>query len=136
MLKRPVVPAVIIKPPTSAHPLLERLAGEINGPAFVADLLLQRGIEGKEQAREFFLAALGAQARIEDPCMLGLTRAVELLRAAHAAGELVCVHGDYDVDGVTATALLYQGLAWLGFNADWFLPNRFQEGYGISFASV
>jgi single-stranded-DNA-specific exonuclease len=136
MLKKPVVPAVILKPQTAVHPLRERLSRDINGPAFVADLLLQRGIEEKEQAREFFLASLSAQTQAEDPCMLGLPRAVELLRAAHAAGELVCVHGDYDVDGVTATALLYQGLKWLGFNADWFLPNRFQEGYGISFASV
>jgi single-stranded-DNA-specific exonuclease len=136
VLKRPVVPSVIVKPQTPIHPLRERLSREINGPAFVADLLLQRGIEEKEKAREFFLATLGAQAADEDPCMLGLQRAVELLRAAHAAGEKVCVHGDYDVDGVTATALLYQGLQGLGFNADWFLPNRFQEGYGISFASV
>ena len=60
----------------------------------------------------------------------------ELLLEAHRLGEKVVVHGDYDVDGVTATALLYQGLKWCGFNADWFLPNRFQEGYGISFASV
>jgi single-stranded-DNA-specific exonuclease len=136
MLKRPTIPAVIVKPQTAVHPLRDALAQAINGPAFVADLLLQRGIEEKEQAREFFLATLAAQTGSENPCMLGLERAVELLRGAHAAGEAVCVHGDYDVDGVTATALLYQGLKWLGFQADWFLPNRFQEGYGISFASV
>ncbi len=135
MLKRPVVPAVIQKP-VAAHPLRESLSKDINGPVFVADLLLQRGIDEKEKAREYFLASLSAQTASESPCMLGLDRAVELLRAAHAAGEPVCVHGDYDVDGVTATALLYQGLAWLGFKADWFLPNRFKEGYGISFASV
>ena len=136
MLNRPVIPTVIVKPRTGVHPLRNALAQSINGPAFVADLLLQRGIEEKEQAREFFLATLGAQARAEDPCLLGLPRAVELLRGAQASGESVCVHGDYDVDGVTATALLFQGLEWLGFNVDWFLPNRFQEGYGISFASV
>jgi single-stranded-DNA-specific exonuclease len=136
LLKRPVIPAVIVKPQDDIHPLRDALAQAINGPAFVADLLLQRGIDEKEKAREFFLAALSAQTAPENPCMAGLERALELLRGAHAAGERVCVHGDYDVDGVTATALLYQGLRWLCFDADWFLPNRFQEGYGISFASV
>jgi single-stranded-DNA-specific exonuclease len=140
MLKRPVVPAVIIKPETAAHPLRESLAKDINGPGFVADLLLQRGIEEKEQAREFFLAALGQSQSPPEcdagPAMLGMDKALALLLAAHKAGEKVIVHGDYDVDGVTATALLYQGLKACGFNAEWFLPNRFQEGYGISYASV
>lgn len=137
MLKRPVVPAIIVKPENRGHPLRKRLAGEINGPEFVADLLLERGIEEKEQARDFFLAALGtSQSEPDDIIMLGLEKAVALLRQAHAAGERITVHGDYDVDGVTATALLYQGLKYCGFKADWFLPNRFQEGYGISFASV
>lgn len=130
-------PTVIIKPPASEHPLRRRLSEEINGPEFVADLLLMRGIEEKEQARDFFLAALGDSQSNPDPDrLLGLDRAVEILLGARAAGEKVVVHGDYDVDGVTATALLYQGLKWCGFNADWFLPNRFREGYGISFASV
>jgi single-stranded-DNA-specific exonuclease len=137
MLKRPTVPSVIIKPEPSANPLRESLSRDINGPAFVADLLLLRGIGEKEQARDFFLAALGhSQTDTDGPIMLGLDRALEILKAAHASGEKVIVHGDYDVDGVTATALLYQGLKYCGLNADWFLPNRFQEGYGISFASV
>lgn len=137
MLKRPVVPAVIVKPEPSAHPLREKLSQDINGPAFVADLLLQRGIQEKEQARDFFLARLGqSQSQPIGPAMLGMDKALGLLLAAREAGEKVYVHGDYDVDGVTATAVLFQGLKQLGFNADWFLPNRFQEGYGISYASV
>jgi single-stranded-DNA-specific exonuclease len=137
MLKRPVVPSVIIKPETSTHPLRDRLSREINGPVFVADLLLQRGIEEKEQARDFFLAGLGqSQSDPGGPAMLGLDKAVEILREAKASGQKVIVHGDYDVDGVTATALLYMGLEDCGLNVDWFLPNRFQEGYGISYASV
>jgi single-stranded-DNA-specific exonuclease len=137
MLKRPTVPAVIVKPEPSEHPLREKLAKDINGPVFVADLLLQRGVEEKEQARDFFLASLGAsQSETGGPAMLGLDKAVSLLMKVRESGEKVFVHGDYDVDGVTATALLYQGLRHCGFNADWFLPNRFQEGYGISYASV
>jgi single-stranded-DNA-specific exonuclease len=137
MLKRPTVPAIIVKPDAAAHPLRERLSKDINGPGFVADLLLQRGIEEKEQARDFFIAALGqSQSDPAGPVMLGMDKALDILRAAHVSGEKVIVHGDYDVDGVTATALLYQGLKYCGLNVDWFLPNRFQEGYGISYASV
>jgi single-stranded-DNA-specific exonuclease len=137
MLKRPTVPAVIVKPEPSAHPLREKLAKEINGPVFVADLLLQRGVEEKEQARDFFLAALGSsQSETGGPAMLGMDKAVALLMKVRESGEKVFVHGDYDVDGVTATALLFQGLRHCGFNVDWFIPNRFQEGYGISYASV
>ncbi len=137
MLKRPVLPAVIVKPEASLHPKRESLAAAINGPEFVADLLLQRGVEEKEQARDFFLAPLGnSQAEPDATVMLGMDKALAILREAHAQGEKIVVHGDYDVDGVTATALLYQGLKWCGFDADWFIPNRFEEGYGISFASV
>jgi single-stranded-DNA-specific exonuclease len=137
MLKRPTVPAVIVKPEPSGHPLREKLAKDINGPVFVADLLLQRGVEEKEQARDFFLAALGnSQSETGGPAMLGLDKAVSLLMKLRESGEKIFVHGDYDVDGVTATALLFQGLRHCGFNVDWFIPNRFQEGYGISYASV
>lgn len=136
-VKLPAAAAVIVKPSAPEHPLRDRLSREINGPGFVADLLLMRGIEEKEQARDFFLAALGdSQSGPEAQGLLGLGPAVDLLLKAREAGEKVVVHGDYDVDGVTATALLYQGLKWCGFNVDWFLPNRFAEGYGISFASV
>jgi single-stranded-DNA-specific exonuclease len=137
MLKRPVVPALIIKPEAPVHPMRQRLSKEINGPDFVADMLLSRGIEEKEQARDYFLAPLGnSQSEPDATLMLGMEQTVAMLRDAHAKGEKIVVHGDYDVDGVTATALLYQGLTWLGFTADWFIPNRFQEGYGISFNSV
>src|SRR3954462_3758623 len=102
MLKRPVIPAVIIKPQASVHPLRESLSRDINGPAFVADLLLQRGIEEKEQARDFFLASLGSsQSENGGPAMLGLEKAVALLLEVRKSGEKVFVHGDYDVDGVT-----------------------------------
>lgn len=136
-VKLPAAAAAIVKPSAPEHPLRKRLSREINGPEFVADLLLMRGIEEKEQARDFFMAALGdSQSGPEAHGLKGLDRAVDLLLAAREAGEKVVVHGDYDVDGVSATALLYQGLKWCGFDADWFLPNRFAEGYGISVASV
>jgi single-stranded-DNA-specific exonuclease len=137
MLKPPIVPAIIVKPVASLHPKRLELAAAINGPQFVADLLLQRGVEEKEQAREFFLATLGNSQSLPDPIpMLGMEKTLTILLAALIQGEKIIVHGDYDVDGVTATALLYQGLKACGFDVDWFIPNRFEEGYGITFASV
>jgi single-stranded-DNA-specific exonuclease len=108
------------------------LASAINGPLFVADLLLHRGIRDKETARTFFLAS----PPDEQAPLLGLEAAVTCLLRAREAGNRVVVHGDYDVDGVTGTALLYLGLRDLGFNCGWFIPNRFDEGYGISRKSL
>ncbi len=58
--------------------------------------------------------------------------AVERIRAAVAAGTRICVHGDYDVDGICATALAVLTLRELGADVDWHLPSRFEEGYGVS----
>lgn len=130
----------VIRPPERfpeerIHPLREA----IKGPSFVAELLLQRGIEEKEAARSYFLAPLEAPARAHtapSPGLLHLEAAVTALTAAWEGGETVMVHGDYDADGITGTALLYGGLKRLGFSCDWFLPNRFDEGYGISRKSL
>ncbi len=123
------VPPRIIPPPPRDEAARRELAKAINGPLFAADLLLLRGIADKEGARAFFLPE-PAPASAES--MLGLSRAVQSLREVRAAGERVAVHGDYDVDGVTGTALLYLGLRELGFDADWILPNRFDGGYGLT----
>lgn len=71
-------------------------------------------------------------ARTTDPCLLpGVDAAVGRIRAAIAAGEDIVVYGDYDVDGVTATALLIRVLERLGAKASHFIPNRFSDGYGL-----
>jgi single-stranded-DNA-specific exonuclease len=68
-----------------------------------------------------------------DPfAMKGMQEAIELLRNAIMAGELIVVYGDYDVDGVTATALLVQAIRSLGGNVEDYIPNRFDEGYGLN----
>ena len=61
-----------------------------------------------------------------------MAEAVERIRAAIAAGKRICVHGDYDVDGICATALAVLTLRSLGADVDWHLPSRFEEGYGVS----
>jgi len=71
-------------------------------------------------------------ARSTDPFLLeGVAPAVERIRAALAAHEPICVYGDYDVDGVTATALLVRVLEKLGAQVRFFIPNRFNDGYGL-----
>ena len=61
-----------------------------------------------------------------------MTAAVDRIRAAIAAGERICVHGDYDVDGICATALAVLTMRTLGADVEWHLPSRFEEGYGVS----
>jgi single-stranded-DNA-specific exonuclease len=71
--------------------------------------------------------------RSTDPYLIhGMAAAVAAVREAVAAGRRICVYGDYDVDGVTATALLVRVLQRLGAQVDFFIPNRFSDGYGLS----
>ncbi|HEX2253576.1 MAG TPA: single-stranded-DNA-specific exonuclease RecJ, partial [Thermoanaerobaculia bacterium] len=87
------------------------------------------GVADPEAARRFLAPSLD---QLHDPLRLyGLTAAVERLAAAHAAGEAVAVVGDYDVDGVTATALLVAVLQACGLAAHPILPHRLREGYGF-----
>ncbi len=125
---------IIIKPKAQDEKVLQDLAFSIAGPNFIADLLLQRGINEKEKARDFFLATMLQSP--ENQMLLGMTQAITCLKEILRQEQKITVHGDYDVDGITGTAILYLGLKALGFNVDWFLPNRFVEGYGISARSV
>jgi single-stranded-DNA-specific exonuclease len=94
-----------------------------------ASVLVRRGYGNPGAARTF----LAAEPPRHDPALLGDTSAAcERLRAAIAAGEPICVHGDYDVDGICATALAVLSLRELGAHVEWHLPSRFDEGYGLS----
>jgi single-stranded-DNA-specific exonuclease len=94
-----------------------------------ASVLVRRGLGDPEAARTF----LAAEPPRHDPALLGDTDAAcDRLRAAIAAGERICVHGDYDVDGICATALSVLCLRELGAHVEWHLPSRFDEGYGVS----
>ncbi len=94
-----------------------------------ASVLVRRGLDDPEAARVF----LAAEPPRHDASLLGDTAAAcDRLRAAIAAGERICVHGDYDVDGICATALAVLALRELGAHIEWHLPSRFDEGYGVS----
>ena len=94
-----------------------------------ASVLVRRGYGDPEDARRF----LDAELPGHDPLLLGdMAAAVERIRAAVADGQRICVHGDYDVDGICATALAVLVLRELGADVRWHLPSRFEEGYGVS----
>ncbi|MCA9133416.1 MAG: single-stranded-DNA-specific exonuclease RecJ [Planctomycetales bacterium] len=95
----------------------------------VAQLLLKRGIRCPEDARRFLQAKL---TDLRPPEQLpGLPAAVERIVAAIAAQEEIVVYGDYDADGMTATAILYRCLTLLKAKVTYQLPNRMEEGYGL-----
>src|SRR5438105_3893724 len=105
------------------------LARALGVSAVTAAVLARRGYDDPDDARRF----LEGEQPPHDPFLLGdMDVACKRLRAAIAAGERICVHGDYDVDGIAATALAVLLLRELGADVDWHLPSRFDEGYGVS----
>lgn len=110
--------------------VVDRLAGELALPPILARLLVNRGIDERVLAERFLSSTLAA---IHDPFLLsGMDRAVERLSMALHAGETVCVYGDYDVDGVAATALLISFFRAIGMTCFYHIPNRIDDGYGLS----
>lgn len=115
----------------------QRLARELGVPAPLAALLIQRGFGGTAEARAFLRPALEALA---DPRSLaGLSEAVEAIVAVVRRGGLILVHGDYDVDGQCASAMLTRALRLGGARAEAFVPHRLRDGYdfgpaGLSYA--
>ena len=99
--------------------------------ALVAQVLACRGIAVSEMAA--FLAARPADA---GPPMRDLDRAVERLRRALATGERIVVYGDYDVDGIAGSAILVRVFRELGATVAAYIPNRYEEGYGINAAAL
>jgi single-stranded-DNA-specific exonuclease len=109
--------------------VVDELARGLGVHDVTASVLVRRGYVELGRARRF----LDADAPAHDPRLLGdMDVAVERIRGAVARGDRICVHGDYDVDGICATALAVLFLRELGADADWHLPSRFEEGYGVS----
>jgi single-stranded-DNA-specific exonuclease len=102
--------------------------GEV--PQLLVRLLAVRGIGTPEEMHRFLSPSL---ADLSDPFLLtGMSAAVDRLVLALDRGETVCIHGDYDVDGVTSVALLFTFLQAVGFPAVYVIPLRLEEGYGLS----
>lgn len=109
----------------------ERLSKEMGIPYFLAETLVKRGIREKEEAERFFHPSVRDFC---DPFLFEeMETAVQRILDASEEGERVTVFGDYDADGITATAIVYHFLThYMEINADYYIPNRFDEGYGLS----
>jgi single-stranded-DNA-specific exonuclease len=118
-----------------AQPLLaSRLAQELHVSPLFAQCLINRGLNETAPAANYL------QPRLKDmldPFLLpGIDRAIERLLGAREKRERIAIFGDYDADGVTATAILLEVLRPLGWNVESYLPNRLDEGYGLSLEAV
>ncbi len=110
--------------------LSSRLASELKIPRVIADILINRGITTSEEANQFLYPDI---SKLCDPYLFedmdrGVERVIEALRNR----ENIMIYGDYDVDGVTSTSLMFLILNKLGAEVSYYLPNRLSEGYGIS----
>ncbi len=122
-----------IKPKPSEEKV-KLLAEALNVEEFVATLLVQRGIETYEEARQFFRPTL---ADLHSPYLMkDMDKAVERIELAIENGENILVFGDYDVDGTTAVSLVSSYLKTYYPNVATYIPDRYDEGYGISFKGI
>jgi len=114
---------------TAPRDRVEALSEALGLSQTTASVLVRRGYDDPVAARRF----LDAELPSHDPLELGdMAAACDAIRAAIAAGKKICVHGDYDADGICATALAVLVLRELGADVSWHLPSRFDEGYGVS----
>ena len=106
------------------------LAAALRISPILANLLVQRGIDTVDKAEKFFKPSL---ADLHDPFLMkDMEKAVERVGQAVRNNEKIMVYGDYDVDGCTAVALVYKFLRRFYSNIDCYIPDRYDEGYGVS----
>lgn len=108
----------------------ESLQSDIGASSVICELLVRRGVKNKEEAQKFFSPQL---SDLHDPYLMdGMREAVDRLNYAIGQKEGILIFGDYDVDGTTAVALVYKYLKPYCFNIEYYIPDRYEEGYGIS----
>jgi single-stranded-DNA-specific exonuclease len=109
---------------------VRRLCQDLRVSPLLAQVLIGRGYATREAALQFLEAKL---VSLHDPELLpGVAEAADRLVAAVQAGRRVTIYGDYDVDGVTATSLLWHCLKLTGAPVDYYIPHRLEEGYGLN----
>lgn len=123
---------VINTPPEWAK--IDTLSKDLNCSYVIANLLLQRGVNTAEEAHAFFNPTLNM---LHDPFLMkDMDKAVTRLEKAIGNEEKVMIYGDYDVDGTTAVALLYKYLKNKCENPEYYIPDRYTEGYGVSIRAI
>lgn len=114
--------------------IVRQLAQELGIDQVLANLLVQRGITSYDKAREFFRPSL---SMLHDPFLMkDMDKAVERLHKAIESKEKILIYGDYDVDGTTAVALVYSFIRDLTNKIEYYIPDRYDEGYGISYKGI
>jgi single-stranded-DNA-specific exonuclease len=114
--------------------IIKHLSAALNVNMVIANLLAQRGVTNYSEAQSFFRPKL---TDLHDPFLMkDMDKAVERLERAITHQEKVLIYGDYDVDGTTSVAMMYQFLRSRIRNLDYYIPDRYSEGYGISKASI
>jgi single-stranded-DNA-specific exonuclease len=121
----------IVKPPKEG---CEELARALKVSSLIAQVLMNRGIITSEQVNSFLRPKL--TELIEPEKMPGVKSAVERIKAALKNREKITIYGDYDVDGITSVSILWQALKLLGGNADYYIPHRVDEGYGLNIEAI
>jgi single-stranded-DNA-specific exonuclease len=123
----------LVKTPVEST-TLEEFRSTLKVDRIVAELLMQRGINTFEEAETFFRPKLD---QLHNPFLMkDLKRAVDRVNLAIANDEKILLFGDYDVDGTTAVALLYGFLIEKHQNLDYYIPDRYSEGYGVSMQGI
>jgi len=121
-----------IEKPDSA--IVDKLSSELGVSNSLANLMAQRGIMTAADAKTFFNPNLES---LYDPFLMkDMNIAVDRISTAIKKNEKILVYGDYDVDGTTAVALMYSFLKERYSNADYYIPDRYKEGYGISYEGL
>jgi single-stranded-DNA-specific exonuclease len=114
--------------------VVKQLAGILDVSESLANLMVQRNITTSAEAHTFFNPSLDL---LHDPFLMkDMTIAVDRLSTAIKRNEKILVYGDYDVDGTTAVALVYSFLKDQYSNVDYYIPDRYKEGYGVSFQGI
>ncbi len=127
-------PSRWVLPGASDEAAVTALASELHLPPTICELLIRRGFDTAESAKRYLRPRLD---QLHDPAlMLGMASAVERLVRAIRGGERIVVHGDYDVDGMSSTAVLLRTLRRLGGDAVPFIPRRIEDGYDLTMAGV
>ena len=113
---------------------VRQLASRLNVSPVLAQVLSARGYASSEEAGPFLDAKL---TELHDPESLpGVSAAADRMVAAVQSGRKITIYGDYDVDGVTATSLLWHCLKLVGAKVEYYVPHRLEEGYGLNCAAL
>lgn len=114
--------------------VVKQFQEELKIPEIISKLLLQRGITSFDEAKSFFRPDLN---ELHDPFLMkGMRQAVDRLKKARESNEKLLIFGDYDVDGTTAVAQMVLFFRENGFEVDYYIPDRYEEGYGVSIQGI